>query len=112
MAGQSVRILDAQTLTASKSSPREQILDLGAYQQLNVHRRILKAGTAGTIVLQDAAVNEDDAFRDIPTMSWTLDSTSNSGVEESSSFLRFVRWKTDASVASSPVAIIDIVAKE
>lgn len=112
MASQSVRILDAQTLSASKSSPREQVLDLGAYKQLNVHGRILKAGSAGTLVLQHAAVNEDDAFVDLPDMSWDVSSTSNSSFEEASSFLRFVRWKTDGSVASSPVALIDIVAKE
>lgn len=112
MAAQSVRLLDAQTLSASKASPTEQIVDLGAYTQLNVQCRILKAGSAGTLVLQHAAVNEDEAFVDIPDMTWTLSSTSNSSVEVATAFLRYVRWKTDGSVASSPVALIDIVAKE
>lgn len=111
MAGQSLRLLDAQALSASKETPLEQVADLGAYRQLVIHCRILKAGSAGSITIQDAATKESAAFRSTAA-TWNLSSTSNSGVTELTVFLRYVRWITDGSVADSPVAIIDIVAKE
>lgn len=115
MASMYVRLLDPQALSASKESPREQVIDFGAYKQLNVDVRVIKAGTgtaAGTIKLQHAAVNEPDAFRNLTNASWVIDSTGTGGYLEITAFLRFVRWVTDSNVAGSPVVLIDVMAKE
>lgn len=66
MAGQYFRILDAQTLSASKAQDRTQVLDLGAYTQLNIHARVIQIGTGtdanATVALEHASVNEETAF--------------------------------------------------
>lgn len=65
MAARSQRPLDAPTLSACQSSPTEQIAELGAHTQLKVQGRALKAGSAGTLARQQAAVNEDEAVVDV-----------------------------------------------
>jgi hypothetical protein len=103
-----LRLLDPRTITANDVQPRDQVADLGAYRQLMIHLRLLKVGTAGNLLIQDAAVNEEDAFRTIATIS--LSAASNP--VEITAFLRYVRWKADTGVTGSPVVVVDLVAKE
>lgn len=109
MAGKYVRLLDAQVIGANEKQARDQVLDLGGYKQLNIQARILKAGTLGSVFIEDAAVNEEAAFtRTIASFSVV---TPTNPIEVNG-FLRFVRWRADANVAGGPAMLIDIVAKE
>lgn len=109
MAGKYVRLLDAQVIAPNEKQPRDQALDLGGYKQLNIQARILKPGTAGTIFVEDAAVNEEAAFsRAIASFS-VVNATNPIEVN---GFLRFVRWRADATIAGGPALLIDVVAKE
>lgn len=116
MAGQYFRLLDAIPLSDSKKQDRNQVLDLGAFTQLNVHVRLVKAGTGNdadaVVELEHAAVNEDDAFIPLTSASWRVDSTATGGFLQITGFLRFVRWVTGSAVAGSPAVIIEGVAKD
>lgn len=72
---------------------------------------MLKAGGNGTWKLQHAAVNEDEAFKDLAGGSVLLNATDNH-VLTIPSFLRYVRWVTDSAVAGDPLALADLIAKE
>jgi len=110
MASRYVRLLDPTVLVASSSQAKEDVVDLGAYTTLVAHVRVLKAGGAGNVFLQHAAVNEVDAWVTLAGTTVALNGTG--GVVSATNFLRYVRWATDALVAGAPVALIDIVAKE
>jgi hypothetical protein len=115
MAGQSIRLLDAIVLSANKEQPRDQVVDVGAYRQLVIQGRVLKAGTGvggGKLKIQHSAVNEAGTFEDLSSASWVVDSTAASAVVSSDTFLRYIRWVCDASVAGTPVMIVDVIAKE
>ena len=77
MASSSVRQYPVQTVTASMVQSREEVTDAGAYNRAQVQFRVLKAGSAGTVTLQHAAVNEPDAFKDISGATWNLNATTN-----------------------------------
>lgn len=111
MASMYQRILDPRALTPNDTTQREEVLDAGAYNTLQAQMRVLSAGSAGNLKLQHAAVNEPDAFIDIGGASVSLASTSNSLVTVTN-FLRFIRWFSDSATAGSPIALIDVVAKE
>lgn len=117
MAGQYARILDAQALSANLIQPREKWLDMGAYGKLEVQVRVVKAGTgdnaAAVLKLQHSPVMEDEAFSDT-SVSVRVDSTAASTPTniQVTSFSRYLRWVMGSAVAGSPVAIMDLVAKE
>jgi hypothetical protein len=101
--------LDARVVSANERQPREQVIDLGGYRQVVIQARIMKPGSAGNLLIEDAAVNEEDAFgRAVATFSVV----NGAPPAEVTAFLRFLRWRGDANVAGSPVMIVDIVAKE
>lgn len=110
MASQYRRLLDVRKLTANLTQPREQVWDAGAYAHLELHCRVLVAGSAGTVVVQHAAVNEEDAFRDLA--SFALSGGTPGGYTSTDHFLRYLRWRTDGAVAGDPSALIDVMAKE
>lgn len=117
MASQAIRLMDVSTLSASKEQMREQVADLGAFKELNVQVRVLKIGTGtdanATLTLEHASVNEDEAFLPLSSASWRVDSTASANSYlQITGFLRYVRWATGSMVAGSPVAVIDLVAKE
>jgi len=56
-------------------------------------------------------VNEPDAFTALTGATWALNATSNTLVSVTH-FLRYLRWVTDSGVAGSPIALIDLIAKE
>jgi hypothetical protein len=109
MAGKYVRLMEPRSLVANEKQPRDQWLDLGAYKELNIHARLLKAGTAGNVLIQDSAVPEDDGF--VRTIA-TISCQANTNPVTITGFLRNVRWIGDGSVAGAPVLLVDIVAKE
>ncbi len=109
------RLLDVRTLAPNMSMREEDAWDAGAYTTLQTHVRLIKAGTgtaAGKLKLRHAAVNEPDAWVDLPGAEWVIDSTGAGGVLTISAFLRYISWYTDSNVAGGPIAVIDIVAKE
>lgn len=110
MAGESVRLLDPQVLSAGDTMNPERVYDGGGYKNLEIHTRILKAGSGGNIKLQHAAVNEPGAFIDLATATWAANG--NGSYVSISNFLRYVRWICDGAVAGGPIAVIDLVAKE
>jgi len=105
-----VRLMDPTPLAANAKSSRTEVADLGAETKARAQIRVIKAGSAGTIRLQEAAVNEDGAFVDIANSTVSLGTTSNT-IVPISDFLRFIRWITDGDVAGNPVVIIDIIGK-
>lgn len=111
MAGRYDRMLDPRVVGPSEKSSRTEVLDLGPYSSVRAQIRVLKAGNAGTIYLQEAAVNEEDAFFTLSGTTVNLNATANS-IMSLSGHLRYVRWCTDGAVAGSPVVLIDIVARE
>lgn len=81
--------------------------------------RVLRAGTAtdvNTVVkLQHAAVNEEDAWADLPGTAVRVDTTSVFGAQHITvaAFSRYLRWATGTgSYAGGPVATVDMVGKE
>lgn len=119
MASQTARLLDGRALAANITAGREAVLDFGAYSDLHAMVRVLRKGTAtdaNTVVrLQHAAVLEEDAWADLPNTSVAVDTTAPATTQHIavSSFSRYLRWSTGTgSFAGSPIAIIDIVAKE
>ncbi len=111
MASQYSRFLPLQTLSSTQTMPRDEVLDLGAYNTLQIQLRVLVAGSGGNVKIQHAAVNEPDAFKDLSGASAALNATGNHFVTVTN-FLRYLRWVTDGSVSGSPAVLIDIIAKE
>lgn len=111
MASQYLRILPITGLTASQKQANADIIDVGAYTTLEFQARVLKAGGAGNVFVEHAAVNEPDAFTALSGATWSLSATSNTLVSVTH-FLRYLRWVTDSGVAGSPIALIDLIAKE
>ncbi len=105
------RQLPITTLTASQKQVSSEVVDAGAYTTLEIQARVLKAGGAGNMSLEHAAVNEPDAFTALTGASWAVNAALNTHTTISH-FLRYVRWSTDAAVAGGPVALIDIIGKE
>ncbi len=103
------RLLDPLALVANQTQDRDQVIDVGSYTEMQVNFRVLKAGSAGNLQLQHAAVNEEDAWLDLGSPN-SLSGTTNV-VISISTFLRYVRWTTDGAVAGAPVALVDIIAK-
>jgi hypothetical protein len=111
MASQYKRLLAPTTLSASMQPPLEMIFDAGAFQTLEVEVRVLKAGSAGKIKLQHAATgDEPDSWIDLASATVDLDAAGASYLHVAS-FLRYIRWVGDGSVAGSPVVQVDLVAK-
>lgn len=111
MASQYSRFLPLQTLTANQTMPRDEVLDVGAYNKLQIQLRVLVAGSGGNVKIQHAAVNEPDAYKDLSGATVALNATTNQFVTVSD-FLRYLRWVTDGAVTGSPAVLIDIIAKE
>lgn len=93
--------------------PRDQWLDLGAYQSLEIMVRVLKDGAsspAGSLQILHAPVDgEPGAWLDLGlNISLT---TTNPQFFSVSHFSRFIRWAYTNQVANSPIVVIDLVAK-
>ena len=115
MASEYRRLLDVRGLSADQQMRDDEAWDAGAYTTLQVHVRLIKAGTGsagGQIKLRHAAVNELDAWVDLSGAQWTIDSTGAGGFLTISNYLRYISWYTDNNVAGDPIVVIDIVAKE
>jgi hypothetical protein len=90
------------------------VLDVGPYRKLDVQLRLVKAGTAGTVWLETAPVNETDAWQQVGG-SASMDGTgftNGKKMVSSEDFYRFLRVVSDGAVAGSPVLTVDVVAKE
>ena len=109
MSNESKRLLDPRVLGADDTQDVKDAYDAGAFDKLEIQARFLKSGSAGNLILQHAAVNEEDSYISLGTASWAT--TGSGGHISISNFLRFIRWKADGSVAGTPVAMIDIIAK-
>jgi len=67
--------------------------------------------TDGTIALQHAVVDEDDAYVTLGTPV-SCAGAATTDVQCGLSFLGFVRWVTDANVNGQPLMAIEIIARE
>ncbi len=123
MAGTVFRSMEIATLSGSKTQEPERVFDGGAYSQLMVVIYLkAAAGTTGSfdLLLEQAAVNEDEAYaplKDIngTAISFDLTSTEANYTFQADGLLRYVRWRADdGGTTPSPVAIVgmDFVAKE
>ena len=110
MASQYFRLMDPTSLVASTDQDLRNAIDVGAFNKLEIDCRILKSGSAGNLILEHAAVLEENAFRALATATWAVNASG--GFVSISDFLRYVRWSADGSVAGACVAMIDIIAKE
>ncbi len=104
------RILDPQTISGDMDQGVFEALDAGNYKELDISIRVMKAGSAGVVRLQHAAINRDDAYIDLDGTNVNLNATSDNFVQVTA-FLRYIRWRTDTSTAGSPVVTIDVIAK-
>ena len=104
------RQMPITTLLASQKQVSSEVVDAGAYTILEIQARVLKAGGAGNMALEHAAVNEPDAFTALTGASWAVNATLNTHTTISH-FLRYLRWSTDVGVVGGPVALIDILGK-
>lgn len=111
MASQWKRLLDGATVTANWKQPKEDAFDAGAYRVLELQCRVVKPGTAGSILLEHAAVNDEAAFVALTGISWLADGSTGS-FKAVNDFLRYVRVAGDNAVAGSPAVILDLIAKE
>lgn len=103
------RLLDTRTINANEKSAPQDVMDVGAYTKMEIQPRILKAGTAGTLYLEHAAVLEEEAFAQLGTV--PPGATSNTPLSYTN-FLRFLRWRSSSDVAGSPLGLVDVIAKE
>ena len=111
MASMYRRLMDPETLAASETQKLSEAMDVGACSRLEIQARILKAGSAGNMILQHAAVNEESAYVALTGATWPCNAVSNTPTTITS-FLRYIRWAADSSVAGLPMGLIDIVAKD
>ena len=87
--------------TGAMSQELREAWDAGAYRELQLQMRVLSAGTAGTVELEHAAVNEEDAYTAISGTSTSLTSAANS-FKTVTAFLRFIRWSVDGNPTGNP----------
>lgn len=104
------RMLDTQKITANFKQPKTDVVDVGSSNRVTLHVRVVKAGTAGTLILQESAVNEDDAFR-TSGVSLALNALANTKLVLADP-LRFLRLVGDGDVAGDPVGLVDLVGRE
>jgi hypothetical protein len=108
MASKYYRLLDGRALASGDTMAREDVLDAGAFETLECQIRVIAAAT-GSVALQHAATLEADAWVSLGS-AVDMSSTTNTHVTHSN-FLRYVRWNTAGIGGTSPVAIIDVIAK-
>ena len=107
MASQQFRLMDARTLGPNESSDSSTILYLGAYSVLVLDPRVLKTGSAGSVIIETSATKEPGTWRDVHT----FPVNNAAAMTTVATFLRYVRWRTSSDVAGSPNVVIDGVAK-
>lgn len=119
MASLSYRLLDPMVIATGFKLPREQVLDAGAYNKLQMVLRRLKDGTSAATYLrvQHAATNEEDAFMDLKDKDGLVVQISLDNADASVKFLvvenftRFIRVIAVGTVTGGPVLLVDLVAK-
>lgn len=106
------RLQDLTEQTATGSQRIEEAIDVSAFKTLTVQTRVPgnSSGTT-TLILEHAAVLDEDAFADVATFSVDLTNDSND-VEVVSDTLRYVRWKISAFGTGTAKFMIDIIARE
>jgi hypothetical protein len=105
----SVRLLETRAFSSDAVQDPSEVGDFGASKELDIIIRVLKAGTAGTIELQHAVVNETSGFVQLATTVVNLNAAGSTYVQVTA-FTRYVRWLVQG-VAGGPVVRVDLVAK-
>lgn len=106
-----VRLLEPTAFHSAGVQDPGRTIDAGGYFFVAAHLRVLQAGDAGTLRVQTAPHNSEDAsdWHDL----WTLDLSATTAVAldtGASSFMRYLRWKVDTP-DNSPVATVELIAK-
>jgi hypothetical protein len=112
MASTYYRLLGMRTFSGAATQDQAEYFDGGSYRVLEVQTRVTSGGSGGTIKLQHAAVNEDNAFIDVAGFTAVNLNAVTNNVQEITAFLRYLRWATGAAPTGNPTVLIDIVAKE
>ena len=107
-----LRLQDTLTVAANdpQTQEREFAADVGQYKTISVQVQVMKAATAGSLVLQHAAVNEESAYRSIGGVSIDL-TTTTGGEPVIEAPLRFLRWKLE-NLNGDVSFLVDLVARE
>lgn len=105
----SARCLETRSFPLDAVQAPSEVGDFGASKELDIIIRVLKAGTAGTIELQHAVVNETSGFMQLASTVVNLNAAGSTFVQVTA-FTRYVRWIVQG-VAGSPVVRIDLIAK-
>lgn len=112
MASQSVALLNARPLGSGYVQPLEEVVDLGAYRQLNVSFRVLGTNPTASVLLEHSASKDESAFRAVDGMTVSCD-TAGVFFETTDAFLRYVRMSvTSFGAGNAPVVSVSIIAKE
>ena len=106
---EAVKLLDRQTVVADQVG---RPVDLGDFNELHYQIRVHEGGTAGTIDLEHAAVDEELAYTGFGINASLASAAEPGTVGLEQSFLRFVRYCASAAVAGGPIVSIDVIAKQ
>lgn len=86
------------------------VLDVSAFNHLTVEFQVLSAGTTGTVKVQTASANTEDASDWTDTnASAPLNSTGGT-VAEVTSFMKFIRWAAEN--ADGAIVQIHVMARQ
>jgi len=113
MASKSFELLPLTTLTSNRSSRADKIIDVGAYNTLQLHVLVAAASAGELLRIQTSALNEEDLFYNIGNTDNGDISLTNVGMftVTITRFVRYIRWKTDTITGTPKIAVWG-VAKE
>ncbi len=106
------RLQDVIEVTGTKAQDRANVIDIGSYRHLSFQVRVFNlAATTGTLYLQTSAVNEEEAWLDIPNITVNLTNSAEANkLLVAGDVLRFVRWRV-GNVNATARFLIDLVAR-
>lgn len=110
MSADSTTLQDLITLSGDATQDRSEVADVGAYNKVVVGVFVAKAGSTGSVELQEAMRNEEAFFATVPNTSVSLTATGPIKVVVSDP-MRYLRWKA-TNVAGDPTFLIDALNRQ
>lgn len=113
------RLQDLTSVDASHTQRVDEAVDISQYRSViaQFRRVVALAGTSvtGTVILQHAAVLDEDSFVDVSMSAIDLTASPGTTVVVAQDLLRYLRWKSsvEAMTVSAPAQLlIDVVARQ